>query len=261
MKSRAPTEKEILHRLRLELGAECAISMREVPTVSTGQQRQVNSKLVSAFRYAIQYMLVPDAQLTVVWPSVPSNSDHALVRRRLISSLGIWESRTNHLWLVPEERDRAVSPDDIAVHLPWFMKAMEVTGCKYMLLLGSRSVWAWRPDLKPVKVNGQLFVWRDTWLVYPMPHPGNLTKREMPEWEAQLSGLNRIIKEDQSILWRLGSSCMNCGNPLYMYDPDGVPWCKDHIQDGLKSQRKAAEKWATLSIHATSGTLFPPGES
>jgi hypothetical protein len=159
------------------------------------------------------------------------------------------------------EKKEAVSTEDIAAYLPWFMKGLEATGCRYTLLLGSRSVWAWRPDIKPVKANGNLYVWRDVWKVYPMPHPGYLTQREAPEWDQLLHRLGKFVREDQSILWQLESHCMTCGNPLYMYDPDGVPWCRDHIQEGLKLQKKGADKWATLSIHATSGVLFPPGES
>lgn len=259
-KSRTPTVEQLIDRLRSELGAEVAISMRDTPTVSKGQQRKVNSQLVSAFRNAIPYTLVDEALVTVVWPSVPADKDMALLRRRLIAACGIWEARTNHLWLVPEERDRAVTPDEIAAYLPWFMNGLEATGCKYTLLVGSRSVWAWRPDIKPVRVNGRLYIWRDTWLVYPIPHPMNVTKREAQEWDDMLTRLGNIIREDE-LVRQLGEHCMKCGSPVHMYDPDGVPWCRDHIQEGLRLHKEATKKWGMLTINATNGVLFPPGES
>jgi hypothetical protein len=196
----------------------------------------------------------------LVWPSVPDQTDMGIMRRRLIAGCGIWGQQVNHLWLVPESRTTAVTPEDIALYMPWFMKAMEVTGCQYMVLLGSRSVWAWRPDLKPLLVNGHLYAWRDTWLVYPLPHPGFITKREMPDWDMLVARLGNMVREDNFSHY-LGAGCMKCQSGVYMYDRDGVPYCRTHIEDGFKAQRKGKEKWGTLTINATNTQLFPTGES
>jgi len=243
------------------MGAEVALQLRDMPDVSKRLQRQASSALLAMDRGAVTYLWAENEPLlNVIWPSVPSDKEFALLRRRLIASCGIWENSTNHLWLVPEERSRVPSPDEIARYLPWTMKALEATGTRITILLGSRSVWVWRPDIKPMKVNGKLFAWRDMWLVYPMLHPSHVGKREAPDWEQGLTRLGRIVKDD-NLLWWLESHCMKCGNPLYMYDKDAVPWCQEHIQEGFKLQREAHEKWATLSIHATNGELFPPGKS
>lgn len=253
------TEDELIRRLHNELGTEVAISMRPVPPVSVSLQRQASAALLSMDRDAITYAWATnEPRLNVIWASVPTDNHYRLMLRRLVAACGIWENDTNHLWLVPHEMTKTPTPDEVARYLPWTMKALEATGARTTILLGSRSVWLWRPDMKPVNVNGKLFVWRDRWMVYPLLHPQNVDKRAANEWDRQLSRLGQIVRDD-NILWWLESGCMKCNQPLYMYDPDGVPWCQEHIKEGLKLQREGSEKWATLSIHAISTQLFPSG--
>lgn len=259
VKSRQPTQAELIDRLATQLGAEVAISMRDLDPPDKRIQRRVNASLVSTYHDAIQYIYAEYATLNVVWPTVPSNKDFAMMRRRLLSMTGVWDNQTNHLWLLPKERSKFPAPEETARYLPWFMQGLEATGVRPTILLGSRSVWAWRPDLKPKDVNGKTFLWRDSWMVYPMLHPMNVTRQDETAWEDGLARLKGLLATDD-LLWWLGDRCINCGNPLYMYDPDGVPWCRDHIQSGLKSQREGAGKWANLTIHATSGELFQAGE-
>lgn len=259
MKSRQPTQAELIDRLATQLGADVAISLRDLPVADRRIQRRANASLVSDWRNAVQYIYSEDARLNVIWPTVPSDKDFALMRRRLVAMAGIWDTHCNHLWLLPEERTRFPSPDETARYLPWFMHGLEATGVRPTLLLGSRAVWAWRPDLKPQEVNGKTFVWRDSWVVYPMLHPMNVARQDETLWEDGLARLRALLTTDD-LLWWLGDKCIKCGSPIYMFDPDGVPWCREHIQAGLKSQREGAGKWATLTIHATSGELFQAGE-
>jgi hypothetical protein len=257
------TTDELIRRLHTQLGAEVAISVRPVPPVTTRQQRQVNSSLVTNFPDAETYTLVPDAKVTVIWPTPPDDKHLAFVRRRLVSACGIWDHQTNHVYLVPEPLAKAPTPEQVARYMPWTMKALDATGCRFVILLGSRAVWVWRPDLKPVNVNGKMHVWRERFYVLPLPLPLSSNKQESSDWDTWLAKFGRVIKEGEdraNLLWQLGSHCMKCGGPLYMYDKDGVPWCRDHAEAGLKLQSEGVKKWGTLTINATCDGLFRLGE-
>lgn len=263
MKNRQPTEAELIGRLHREMGATVALDIRDVPSPNPllGSRRRVNASLLRGHPDAEPYEWADKpATLTLIWPSLPKDSDRIAVRRAATANAGIWPEHVNHLWLVPHVMDRQPWPLTIAEYLPWLMEALWVTDTRWVVLLGSRPVWTWRPDLKPKDVYGKVGVWRDRWYVYPMDHPNNVDRRSADQWNYQWLQLGKLMKHDH-LVSTLNEHCISCGNPLYMYDGDGIAWCQTHTQDGLKSQRKASEQWAQLSINATQLGLLPPGDS
>ncbi len=250
---------ELLRRLHTQLGAEVAISVRPVPPLSVRDQRHTNQSLLRNFPDAETYTYARDPKVTVIWPTVPDDKHLAFMRRRLVSGCGIWETQTNHIWLVPEAISKAPTPEQVARYMPWTMKALDSTATRFTVLLGSRSTWAWRPDLKPSQVNGKLYLWREQFYVLPLPLPMSTNKQEAQDWDIWLAKFGRIIKEGEdrtNLLWQLGSACMKCGGGVYLYDKDGVPWCQDHAEQGLKLQKEGVKKWGMLTINATCDGLF-----
>lgn len=257
---------EAIDKLAKELGADISIHILPHREESVVARRQINAKLVNQFRgHDVElYEFSPNVPvLTVIWdrPQTYTSPDRILLRKALIEA-NIWDHSINHLWCVPEKLARPITLEDTALYRPWLLEAVQAAGARYVLLVGTRPHWQWRPDLRLNTTQGGVYVWRQRQIVCPVVEPSTMPKHELPIWRRQVAKFLQVVKdgggEDSLNQW-----CITCGGQTkgaYWYDPDGVPWCKDHAVDGVKAQEKGVAKWRTLTINAGQTSLLPPGD-
>lgn len=66
--------------------------------------------------------------------------------------------------------------------------------------------------------------------------------------------------QDDLMEW-LGTKChglvkrIPCQGGAWWMDSDGVGWCKDHAEQGVKDQEKGVEKWKQIMMQAGQQSL------
>ena len=250
---------EAIDRLATRLGAEVSVNLHHPgPRYSTPQERRrFTAKFYHQFPDAVApEFAIGDPLLTVIWeqPNHPHDKGRNLLRRTLIQN-NVWDTQVNHLWCVPEPGFKATTLEQNAAYRPWLLNAMLAAGAPYVLLVGARPAWSWRPDLRLTKMQGRVGIMLQKYVVMPVNNPDIITKEQMVGWRANVERFVRIMKEGGDT-HHLSSNCVECGNALYWYDSDGVAWCKDHAEAGVKAQQKGTEKWQIASMHANQQSIL-----
>lgn len=141
-------------------------------------------------------------------------------------------------------RARAPGFDEMHVCRVNMMSQLELMPNRYLLLVGSTALTAFRGDLKVSQVHGRMFVWNHRWIVMPIYHPAAILREK---------SLKKVTVEDLwtwrhvvtgEIPWHLSVTCVKCPDFIDHYDPDGVGYCRAHWQKyGIKTWMKMKKKW------------------
>lgn len=265
-KSTTPlTHAESVRRLIREFGAD--IQVRISPPKSedyTAMKRRNAQKAV--------YKMFPEKDIygfdfsegglpwvTVLWDyAQPYDSPSRTSMRRSLAEFGVWEPRVSHLWCVPEALGRPPLAQDLATYRPFLLNALSAAGSKYVILVGTRPMWMWRPEMKLKMVQGKMFVWRSRYMVYPVANPLAMQKHEYRSWRNQIEKFCYYVMNDMDTE-AVSADCIDCGERVYWYDADGVPWCREHYEAGEALERKGVREWQTQVINAGNREMFPDG--
>jgi hypothetical protein len=253
---------EAINRLAEELGADISLNLHPLATPTKHDRRHVNADLINKFKgcdVALYEFAPEQSWITVIWDRPNNHTDQQRITlRRAFIEARIWDHNVTHLWAVPELLKRPATTEDNARYRPWLLEAVQAAGARYVLLVGSRASWQWRPDLPLSKTQGKAFLWRQKQVVYPVISPLNISKADILPWRKQIARFCQIVHDSRD-LDALSDTCVECGKQLWWYDSDGVAWCRDHVAKGVAAQEKGASKWATLTMSAGHIDMFPPG--
>ena len=262
------TIQEGIDRLVREFGAEVAVTIN--PHVFyTAQElaksrRKINANLLNSHRevdVATYEFSELSPSFTVVWDRHVGMSHPArMMVRKTLAEGGVWDTHVNHLWCVPDmdKSSRAITNDDLALYRPWLLEALQAAGARHVLLVGSRAAWQWRSDLRLSMTQGRVFVWQSRHCVMPVESPDKVDKGDYPEWRRMVLRFCNVPSDN--ISHHLGMQCIQCPASVYWYDTDGVPWCREHAEQGVENQTKGREKWLTATMFAGQRRLLPDGE-
>ncbi len=141
-----------------------------------------------------------------------------------------------------EGTPRPAAPTEVAACRSNLLDALDAANVRYVMLSGVAATRSWRADLPLADVAGRLFVWRDRWLVMPtFSLQGVMTgAQDGVQWRDHVRQFSYIVNEDVG-LDALSRACIECGDGLYAYDDDGVPYCRAHFN--LKGSAKTDKKW------------------
>jgi hypothetical protein len=235
---------EAIDKLAKELGAEVGIHLLPVKETTIMLRRRMVANQYHNYPQSIAPSFSTDEpKLTVVWerPKEPTDKERTLLRKALIEG-NVWDNNVSHVWCVPELGSKATTLTENAKYRPWLLNAVEAAGARYVLLVGSRAAWQWRPDLRLSKTEGRIGIWRQRQVIMPVANPATLPKGDMVAWRRQVARLLRVMREGGDIN-ELPTTCIECSGQLWWYDPDGVAWCKEHAEAGVKAQEKGVKKW------------------
>lgn len=138
------------------------------------------------------------------------------------------------------------------------LASLDAADVNYVLLLGGHATRAWRADLRLADVTGQWFVWGRRWLVWPTEHPSVVLKsgtRERTQWREQVAAFCRGVNDGVG-LESLGTGCVTsqCAETWYVWDDDGVPWCKTHFKPHRLTRE--ARAGTTKTVDTAQGSML-----
>lgn len=262
------TIQQGIDRLVKEFGAEIAVTINPHVFWTAEQlarpRRRINANMLNVHR-GVEIQPYEFSELspsfTVVWERPIGNSHPARVMvRKTLAEGGVWDTHVSHLWCVPDidKTARQITNDDTALYRPWLLEGLQAAGARHVLLVGSRALWQWRSELRLSMTQGRVFVWQSRHCIMPVEVPDKVDRGEYPEWRRMVLRFCNVPVDN--ISHHLGTTCLKCDQGVYWYDTDGVPWCRDHAEEGVVGQEKGREKWQTATMFAGQRSLLPDGE-
>lgn len=266
------THAESVRRLIREFGADINVRIGPLnpgksPRDIVRDQRQINASLVNKFpeQDIFTYEFVKDRvpHLTVVWDyAMPDTNPSRLALSRVLTEAGVRRASVAHLWCVPEAMGRPPLPGELAAYRDWLLKGLYAANSKYILLIGARPMWSWRADMRLKDAAGKFFVWKSVFVIMPVSNPLAVMtdKIEYRAWRRMVDRMAVASLTDQDTEL-MEAKCIKCESGVYWYDSDGVPWCKEHFEQGDKDQTKGVKEWQTRTIDAGNRSMFPNTDS
>lgn len=141
------------------------------------------------------------------------------------------------------------------------VKQRQAAHCKYIVLVGSTALSAFRDDLKISRVHGRVYIWDNTWVVMPIYHPAKaLRERGIREDIVEdLAKFILVAKGEMSWQTALSYECSLCQEWIHYFDPNGVGYCKKHweLDEGrLQDEwRRNREQWTDKGKERLGNTL------
>ena len=266
--TKALTHAESVRRLIREFGADINVRIQPIPSdkSSIHDRRKINASLISKFkdRDVTPYEWATDKpMLTVVWDYAQPETNPSRIRlSRLLAECRLPTSHVAHLWCVPEALGKPPLAQELAMYREWLIKGLYASGSKYVLLVGTRPMWVWRPELRMKEVQGRFYIWKQAFVIMPVSNPLSVlaSKHEYTEWVESIRRFCGAVLTDTDTE-HLSSTCIKCENSVYWYDSDGVPWCREHFEDADKAQAKGVREWRTRQIDAGNISMFPNTDS
>ena len=262
--TKALTHAESVRRLIREFGADINVRIQPISSdkSSIHDRRKINASLISKFkdRDVTPYEWASDkAQLTVVWDYVQPETNPSRVRlTRLLAECRLSSPHVAHLWCVPEALGKPPLAQELAMYREWLIKGLYASGSKYVLLVGARPMWVWRPELRMTEVHGRFYIWKQAFVIMPISNPLSVlaNRFEYIKWVENVRQFVAAILTDTDTE-HLSSVCIKCDKTVYWYDGDGVPWCREHFEKADKDQSKGVRKWQEQTLEATNMEMFP----
>ena len=195
------------------------------------------------------------ASLCIVWdrPTSPT-SGHRVFLRRALAGLGMDPSQVANVWAYPFALTSPPLENQCLTYLEATHEAIRASGAHYVVLLGTTAIHLWRRELQLNQVIGKIGVWKGTWFVYPMPNPIVPISDQllMPQYREYVRTIVDIVQSDTG-MDELAHQCVekDCqkddaiDSRVFVYDPDGLPWCKTHWRKGFKRRLDHLRKFTT----------------
>lgn len=132
-------------------------------------------------------------------------------------------------------RTRTPNKAEVAACRDNMLAQMDLVDPRYVLVLGSTALSAWRPDLKISKVHGRPF-WvggmdhdRDAVIFWPTYHPAAILHQPgyLKPVEEDL-GMFKVLIEVDDLFEVWPEDCVMCSKDVYEYDENGIGYCSEH---------------------------------
>lgn len=244
-------------------GADIIMRLADPEPTTWKQQMMVNASLMNDYDNATLYDFAPvvPGKVTVLWMEAqphPTKDARGVLRRALLGAR-LGPELVSHVWALPEGRIGPDLPLRIARYLPWTMDALKAAGNRHVLLVG-RAAWLWRADLKPADCVGKWYVWKGKYMVMCVGDPMHgHDKQDVDRWHRHMAAFTAGVNEYVGLEAVQARSCHACtaGTAgVYVYDPDGVPYCRDHAKQGMLDYETEAKKWNKQIKQASQETML-----
>lgn len=176
---------------------------------------------------------------------------HRTMLSRLLQGAGIHPEQTTHVWAYPYALSSPPLAPQIAAYYDATLSAIIASSARYVVLLGNVPISLWRPELRLQQVAGKCYVWDNRRFVYPLMNPIQvLVDRTLQsEYRTSIYHLSQTVHADCG-MEELGTICVYPGcredgtwsSGVYVYDPDGVPWCRLHYMEGYNKGMKRKKR-------------------
>ena len=178
------------------------------------------------------------AKVAVVWDRhTPWSAGHRQFLRRAFLGAGVHEDETSHLWAWPYGSQFPALDTQLAMMRATLIAALDAANARYVLTLGAQVLNLWRKELILKQVEGRFAVWNGQWIIYPMKNPIAVLREPMlqGEWREMIYRFGNAVYDGVE-LDDMPTNCTEakCIGGVYMYDPDGVGWCKEHAPKAMK---------------------------
>jgi len=271
-------ERRGIIRLVRELGAEVLVSVPDHVPLSKQQralrrtsiEEQVATCELCELRAGCNQPVVPrwpgitgKAHVTVVGESPTVDDDRkslafsgrvGRLMRDGLTTAGISAEDCAYMYVTAcrahlEDMPRPPSVREMAHCRDNLLQSISAADSKYLLLMGASAVRAWRSDVRLGDVAGRLFIWRGRF-VWPMFSVQAVIRGTFPvrDWRTQLAQFGQIVADDAGVD-ALYPSCIECGESVYGYDIDGLPWCAEHLASHVASATTQDAGWAKHQVN------------
>jgi len=242
-------EQDPLELLVDKLGADMQIKVRPLPTYSPTDLKRLRKVNTLAHMKLVHdgYEGAPPewaknnlpSRVVVVWDRPTRwGAPHRAFLRRLLLGAGLYDDYVTHLWAWPyDQRDQPLE-SQVLSNRQLIMDTLEAANGRYVLLLGGAVMRLWRRDLTIKQVAGSSGVWDNRWIVFPMVNPYQVMREPMlqGEWRMMMyEFIDLVLNNDDGRLMR---QCVTpeCSDGVFVYDPDGIGWCKRHSEGGMRKR-------------------------
>lgn len=131
---------------------------------------------------------------------------------------------------------------------------IEASWSNYVLLVGAKAFNRFRSDLTITNHHGRVMVWLDQYAVMGIIHPA-AALRGKPHYKkviaADLVKWRDVVMGEDSPLNHLSEECIKCGQTMYRWDRDGVPYCRRHYDQWGSVWKGERTRWLHRSEQLT----------
>lgn len=222
---------------------------------------------VAPYEWSRLHGKVIQSSVCFVWdrPS-PVSAGHRTLLRRMLAGLGLDPTDCAHVWCWPYAQQSPPLPTQVAMYRKATVSAIAASGARYVILVGLQAVHVWRPELSLEQVRNKFAVMENQFIVYPIYNP-IVPLSDQTLMHAYREGLREFVDafQQQWVLEGFGTLCAmgkecwddyTTTSSVYAYDPDGVPWCRDHWRKNFKRRLDHRAKMDKRVNTAPQGVLL-----
>lgn len=153
--------------------------------------------------------------------------------------------------------DRPPTTAELARWAGLTRRAIEAADAEYLLLHGAHAMRLWRRDLGVGDLTGRIGLYREQQIVAVVPHASTVlgARHGWEQWMREVEAFAWSVQEGAGFE-ALGQRCMKCRDAVWGYDPDGLPWCREHYATGLQARDRADRRAAKDTEHEGQGALL-----
>lgn len=249
-----------LTRLGDELGAEVLLDVNERIPLTHRERIKARFRALDHTQWEWPDDMAP-AELLVVFDFAfgPERNTWttaaAKMLRRAITQGGLDIARCAFacLWDCSSD-DMRVTKADIAEAGTRIRDVVRAADTDRVLVLGGNAGQAWNPTGDLTRLWGKTFLWPGLGqtFVRPVMLPGAVLRDIVSErdWRQQIHGFIQEGNENLGLL-NLSRRCIVCSEDVSLYDPFGVPSCRQHagiVIPGVASKRRGQRQRETLGL-------------
>lgn len=239
-----------------EMGAEMQVRLRPHPLYTSADLRRIqrravveaDSKLTSGEvgkfdTYEFSVIDTFAAKVVIIWDTPKRFGDRGrIVLRQLLTGAGVDETEVAHVWAYPVRSTTAPTTESVERFRTATLAAIDGSGARYVLWVGGSASGLWRRELKVEQLRGKLGVVEGKWFGYVInsPYAVFLNPQLNQQWREDVIRFSDYVAADDGLA-NLSDGCTEgkCTNGVWLYDPDGMGWCKEHADAGIKARSNA----------------------
>ncbi len=268
-----PSIEQVIDQVGDVLHANLAISMSPPPRVghpvmrgklkvAVARQAAKEARVDSVVPYEYPESATP--RVCVLWDRpVAKSARHRVALRSWMLRAGVEPGEVGHIWAYPLVSNVPPLPAQIAEYRDLTLRALELCGCEYVMLVGGMSVGMWRGDVQMQQVTGKWGVWNcgDVgFMVWPTLNPVQAVADPgmIGEIRDCVVRMCVAVNEHAELDEVLGEGCRSkgCKNSSWVFDGEGLGWCKLHCDDALKKRSGFVMKVARDGNLKDQGTML-----
>lgn len=245
-------------RMGDEFGATVLLDINERPEIP--QRDRIRARY-AAFENTVWSWPAGPSQLLVVYDfafgperGTWTSASAKMLRRALVQG-GVEIARCAFacLWDCSSD-DMRVTRADLDEAATRVRAVVRAADTDRVLVLGGNAGQVWNPTGDLTRLWGGTYLWpgMGQTFVRPVMLPGAVFRDIVPEkvWRGQIHGFIQEGSENLGLL-NLGRRCVICDETVTLYDPFGVPTCRQHagtVVAGVTTKRRGQKQRETLEL-------------